>query len=188
MPDFILSPWPWYVVGPIITLVMISVLLLGNRFGVSSSYRTLCTMCGADKLADYFKIDWKKSIWQLVFLLGCIVGGFISSQYLMIDDSIVLAESLIQDLKTMGIESPGANYLPLEIFSLEGLLSLKGIIVIVLGGFLVGFGTRYASGCTSGHAISGLSNLQLPSLIAVIGFFIGGMLMSWFIIPHILAL
>jgi uncharacterized membrane protein YedE/YeeE len=59
---------------------------------------------------------------------------------------------------------------------------------MVLGGFLVGFGTRYAGGCTSGHAIMGLSNLQLPSLIATISFMVGGFVMVNLILPYILSL
>jgi uncharacterized membrane protein YedE/YeeE len=54
---------------------------------------------------------------------------------------------------------------------------------MVIGGFLVGFGTRYAGGCTSGHAISGLSNLQFASLIATIGFFAGGLIATHLLYP-----
>jgi uncharacterized membrane protein YedE/YeeE len=53
--------------------------------------------------------------------------------------------------------------------------------LLLVGGVLIGFGTRYAGGCTSGH-VSGLSNLQIPSLKAVIGFF-GGLIMSYFYSP-----
>jgi len=64
-------------------------------------------------------------------------------------------------------------------------LSLKGFLVLAFGGLMVGFGSRYAGGCTSGHAISGLSDLQIQSLIAVAGFFIGGLLMTYFVLPLI---
>jgi uncharacterized membrane protein YedE/YeeE len=60
--------------------------------------------------------------------------------------------------------------------------------MIVVGGFLVGFGTRYAGGCTSGHAIMGLSNLQWPSLVATISFMVGGFIMANLILPFILKL
>ena len=86
-------------------------------------------------------------------------------------------------MEGLGFENAGEQYLPAELFSLEQVFTLKGLLILVIGGFLVGFGSRYAGGCTSGHAISGLSNLQLPSLIAVIGFFIGGLIMSFFILP-----
>jgi len=68
------------------------------------------------------------------------------------------------------------------------LLTIKGFILIVAGGFLVGFGTRYAGGCTSGHSIMGISNLQLPSLIATCCFMIGGFIVANIFIPLILKL
>jgi uncharacterized membrane protein YedE/YeeE len=78
--------------------------------------------------------------------------------------------------------------LPTDIFSWTSLLTLRGFIFMVVGGFLVGFGTRYAGGCTSGHAIMGLSNLQLPSLIATCCFMAGGFIMTWLILPYLLNL
>ena len=85
----------------------------------------------------------------------------------------------------MGFKNAGATLVPTEMYNLEAITSLKGLILLIIGGLLVGFGTRYAGGCTSGHAITGLSSLQKPSLIAVIGFFIGGLIMTNFILPII---
>ncbi len=183
--DWMTEPWPWYVAGPLISLVMFLMFYFGTRFGVSSTMETICSMGGADKLTDYFKVDWRSKAWNLVFVLGALVGGIIASQYMMSDVAIDLNDTTKASLISKGILNPGVNYLP-DIFTWENLLTGQGLIFMVLGGFLVGFGTRYAGGCTSGHAISGLSDLQLPSLIAVIGFFIGGLLVTHLILPYIL--
>ena len=138
-----------------------------------------------EKFLDYFKVDWRKNSWNLVFILGAVIGGFISFQWLTPNEVIALNPQTIQDLSAIGFEKAGTNYLPDEIFSLDALLSVKGFSILLIAGLLVGFGARYAGGCTSGHAIVGLSNLELPSLISVIGFFIGGLIMTWIFIPLI---
>jgi uncharacterized membrane protein YedE/YeeE len=94
----------------------------------------------------------------------------------------------VAQLQTLSIDAPDGKLLPDAIFSMETLQTPKGFAILLVGGLLIGFGTRYAGGCTSGHAISGLSNLQLPSLVAVIGFFIGGLVMAHFLLPIILKL
>lgn len=186
--EFISQPWPWYVAGPLIALVMFSLLFLGKSFGISSNLRTMCSILGAGKSCEFFDFDWKSQVWNLVFAGGLILGGFISHQFLTTSAAVGISEATTLELQGLGIDNPGSALVPLSIFSWEALLTVKGFIMLVLGGFLVGFGTRYAGGCTSGHAISGLSNLQLPSLIAVVGFFIGGLLATYFILPHLLAL
>ena len=185
MIEFFLQPWPWYVAGPLITLVMFLLFYFGKTFGVSSNLETICAIGGAGKFNSYFKFDWRKNTWNLIFVFGAIIGGFISYQWLTPNEVIALNPQTIQDLSEIGIQNAGQSYLPAEIFSLDALFSLKGILVLLLGGFLVGFGTRYAGGCTSGHALVGLSNLEIPSLIAVIGFFVGGLIMTWVFIPII---
>ena len=180
--------WPWYVAGPLIAAVMFSLLFLGKTFGVSSTLRSTCAAMGAGKTSDFFRYDWKSQTWNLAFVAGAMVGGFVVAQWLPNPEPMQLAEATVARLQSLGVADPGAEYLPVSIFRWEALLTLKGFIILVGGGFLVGFGTRYAGGCTSGHAISGLSNLQLPSLIAVIGFFIGGLVMTYFILPGLLTL
>lgn len=163
---------------------MILLLLLGKSFGISSNLRTMCTMCGAGKINDFFDVDWKSQSWNLVFIISRVIGGFISNQYLTdINTNIQLSSDTIISLKNQGFEHVIDMYVPKEIFNLEALYNLKGWMILIVGGFFVGFGKRYAGGCTSGHAISGLSNLQFPSLIAVIGFFIGGLIMTYLIFP-----
>jgi len=183
--DYLLQPWPWYISGPLIALVMFILLLIGKKFGMSSNLRTACSAMGAGKTSRFFQFDWKSERWNLMVVLGAIIGGFLASNYLS-DNSVKINSKVATQLQTdYGITSAGEAYLPTEIFALEQLTNPKIILVLLIGGFLVGFGARYAGGCTSGHAISGLSNLQLPSLIAVIGFFIGGLLMIHFIYPII---
>ena len=183
--DFILDPWPWYVAGPLITFVMFLLFYFGKKFGVSSNLETICTLGGAGKFNDFFKVDWKKNSWNLLFVIGLIIGGFISSQWLTPNETVAISQQTIQDLSELGFQNAGAQYLPDEIFSIETMFSLKGFLILLIAGILVGFGSRYAGGCTSGHAITGLSNLEIPSFISVIGFFIGGLIMTWLLLPLI---
>lgn len=183
--DFIIQPWPWYIAGPAIALVVFLLFYFGKAFGVSTNLETMCTIAGAGKLSNYFKTNWKERTWSLVFVLGVILGGFLSSHYLMESQSVNLNPKTVQELSELGFASAGSEYLPNEIFNIENLYSLKGLSILILGGLCIGFGTRYAGGCTSGHAITGLSSLQLPSLIATLGFFAGGLLMTWFLFPLI---
>lgn len=183
--EYILQPWPWYVSGPLITLVMLLMFYFGKTFGMSSNLRTLCSIGGAGKYADFFKFDWKSQRWNLIVVLGAIIGGFVAVSFLSDGSTIQLSEATIQDLNKLGFNQAGESILPPELYSWDAVFSLKGISILIIAGFLVGFGTRYAGGCTSGHAISGLSNLQKPSLVAVIGFFIGGLIMTHFILPLI---
>lgn len=182
---FIYNPWPWYVSGPMIALIMFLLIFFDKSFGMSSNLRTLCTMCGAGKNVDFFKFNWREQRWNLTVLIGVILGGFIAANFLTNDLSVDINPSTVKNLNELGFTSAGKAYLPNEIFDLTALYNLKSILILAIGGLLVGFGTRYAGGCTSGHAISGLSNLQLPSLIAVVGFFIGGIIMIHLLFPLI---
>ncbi len=181
--DILYTPWPWYVSGPLISIIMLLLLYFGKSFGISENLRTICSIAGGKRFTDYFKVDIKSRIWNLVFLVGTIIGGFITSRYLTTSTEVDLNPKTVNQLKELGFQNPGAEFLPPELFSSSEIMSVKGILILLVGGLLVGFGTRYAGGCTSGHAISGLSNLQVPSLIAVIGFFIGGLTMVHFIFP-----
>ena len=179
----ILDPWPWYVSGPCIAIIMFLLLYFGKSFGMSSNLRTLCSIGGAGKYSSFFKFDWKTQRWNLIVVLGAVIGGFIAHQFLSHPTDIDLNPQTVKDLKALGFDNAGTTLLPEELFSWDAVGSLKGLSLLILGGFLVGFGTRYAGGCTSGHAITGLSSLQRPSLIAVIGFFAGGLIMIHLIFP-----
>lgn len=183
--NFILQPWPWYVSGPLIALSMFLLLLAGKTFGMSSNLRTMCSILGAGKKVKFFAFDWKAQKWNLVVVLGTIIGGFIAANLLSNNLNVAISTQTISDLNALGFNSAGKAYLPTELFDLSQLSNLKALIILAVGGLLIGFGTRYAGGCTSGHAITGLSNLQTPSLIAVIGFFVGGLIMIHLIFPLI---
>lgn len=185
MIEFISQPWPWYVSGLVIALVLTILVFFGKSFGFSSNFRTLCAIAGGGKQCEFFDFNWRDQRWNLLFLVGSVIGGFIASEWLSNDAGVAISESTIQDLALLGIAAPEGMQ-PTEIFSWDALLTLPGFVMLVVGGFLVGFGSRYAGGCTSGHAISGLSNLQLPSLVAVIGFFIGGLFTTYVILPWLL--
>ena len=183
--EWIRQPWPWYVAGPLIGLVVPLLLILGNKtFGVSSTLRHICAACLPGNIS-FFKYDWKKEAWNLFFVGGILIGGFIAGNLFQNPQPVQLNPRLVSELQHYSINN-FRKPLPPELFSWSTLFTLKGFIMIPVGGFLVGFGTRYAGGCTSGHSIMGLSNLQWPSLVATIAFFTGGLIVANLIIPYIL--
>lgn len=185
--DILTQPWPWYVSGLLIGLTVPALLIIGNKtFGVSSTLRQICAACIPTK-AEFFKYDWKSQSWNLFFALGIALGGLVAGYFFQNPNPVQISESTITDLNAMGVKNY-SGLMPSDIFNFQSLLTLKGFILMIVGGFFVGFGTRYAGGCTSGHSIMGLSNLQWPSLIATICFFIGGLAMTWFILPWIMSL
>jgi uncharacterized membrane protein YedE/YeeE len=184
--EWIFNPWPWYIGGPMIALIMFLLLYFGKNFGMSSNLRTFCTICGAGKSNEFFNFDWKTQQWNLMVSAGAIIGGALAAHFLSTDSSVAIHPDTIAKLQDLNINSAGVSYLPEELFSMQALMQPKVLLILSIGGFLVGFGARYAGGCTSGHAISGLSNLQLVSLYAVIGFFIGGLFMNHLLLPYIL--
>lgn len=185
--NILTQPWPWYIAGPLIGLMVPLLLLMGNKaFGISSSLRHFCAMCIPTN-AKFFQYDWKAERWNLIFALGMVIGGLIAGYFFANPNPIALSESAVQSMNKLGIKDY-SGLVPSEIFNFSSLLSLKGFLLIVVGGFFVGFGTRYAGGCTSGHSIMGMSNLQWPSLVATCCFFAGGLLMTWVILPLIMNL
>lgn len=184
MIDFIKQPWSWYFSGMMISLTMLLLLFFGKSFGFSSNLRTMCSMAGAGKKIKFFDFNWKNQIWNLMFLAGSVLGGFIATNYLSEPAPLQLSATTAADLGQLGFSFDGGLN-PSALFSLEAMKDFKTFAILLSGGLLVGFGSRYAGGCTSGHAISGLSNLQVPSLVAVIGFFIGGLIMTFLLMPFI---
>jgi uncharacterized membrane protein YedE/YeeE len=185
--EFITQPWPWYVAGPLIGLTVPTLLILGNKtFGISSSMRHICAACIPAKI-PFFQYDWKKEIWNLVFVLGIFFGAVIATQLFSNPEDIIVSEKLVNDIKQYGI-TDYSQLVPVDLLNWESLITVRGFIMIVIGGFMVGFGTRYAGGCTSGHAIMGLSSLQWPSLVATCCFMLGGIVMANFILPFILSI
>jgi uncharacterized membrane protein YedE/YeeE len=178
------QPWPWWVSGPAIALIMAILIFSGKTFGFSANLSNICSMLGMGKQASYFNFDWKKQRWNLWFLVGSVIGGYIAVHFFQTHDPLNISSVTVADLKQLNIPFDG-NLEPSAIFNWDYLLSGRGLLLFLGGGFLIGFGTRYAGGCTSGHAITGLSNLQLPSLIAVMGFFIGGLFVTHLLFPII---
>lgn len=183
--EWIFEPWPWYIAGPLIALMMFILIFSGKDFGMSANLRTMCSMCGAGKNIEFFNFNWKSQRWNLMVVVGAIIGGFIGANVLTEDPSVAINPDTIATLEGLGFNSAGEAYLPTELYSWEALGGIKALVILLIGGILIGFGARYGGGCTSGHAISGLSNLQLPSLIAVIGFFVGGLIMIHLLFPLI---
>ncbi|HBH07496.1 MAG TPA: YeeE/YedE family protein [Flavobacteriales bacterium] len=189
MKEIIFSPWPWWVAGPAIAIVYLVLSYFGKSFGISATMRAACTVAGAGKRVPFFNFDWKSQIWNFIFVLGSVIGGFIAHEFMYLDTyAIDISQSTKEAASSLGLYSFEQGMFPIEVFNWDSLFTLKGFLVMIIGGFLIGFGSRYAGGCTSGHAISGLANLQLPSLIAVIGFFIGGLLVTFYVIPFVYTL
>ncbi len=187
MLEFLKQPWAWYVAGPLIGLMVPVLLIIGNKtFGISSSLRHICAACMPAKI-PYFSYEWKKESWNMVLVTGILIGGIIAATLFLNDQRVQVNQKLVNELSANGI-TDYHSLVPSQLFNFPALFTLKGFILIVGGGFLVGFGTRYAGGCTSGHSIMGLSNLQLPSLIATVCFMIGGFIMANLILPFILKL
>jgi len=187
MIEWLSQPWPWYIAGPLIGLMVPALLLFGNKaFGVSSSLRHICAACIPAKI-PFFQYDWKKEAWSLFFVTGILLGGLAVALFFQNPEAVSVNPKLVNELQQYGINNY-TGVVPADLFNWSTLFTLRGFIIIIVGGFLVGFGTRYAGGCTSGHAIMGLSTLQWPSLIATICFMAGGFFVSNLILPFILNL
>ena len=185
--ELLTQPWPWWAAGAIIGLIVPALLILGNKhFGLSANLRHACAACFPANI-KFFKYEWKKEVWNFFFVGGIIAGAIIASTVLANDAPIQVAPELAAELQGYGI-TDYSGMVPTQLISWESLFTLRGFIMLVFGGLLVGFGSRYAGGCTSGHAIMGLSDLQVPSLIATCCFMLGGFIMANLILPYILAL
>lgn len=183
--EVIFQTWPWYVSGFLIGMIMLCLIYFGKVFGMSSNLSTLCSMTGIGKKVSFFNFDWKLQRWNLLVVLGAMFGGFVAVQFMGDASNVAINPKTIAQLAQLGIDAPNGKLMPDTLFGNAIFQSPKMIFILVIGGILIGFGTRYASGCTSGHAISGLSNFQIQSLKAVIGFFIGGLIMSHLVLPFI---
>jgi len=182
--EYLSQPWHWSISGVAIAGILFLMTWMGRSFGVSTAFRNFCTIAGAGKKHPFFDINLKDEDWRMAFVLGAVLGGFVGAHLLTSPEAVAISSDTIAHLKeNFGMSYPqGGGFLPTEVFNFT---NPKGIILTIIGGFFVGFGARYGRGCTSGHAITGLSHLQLPSLLTVIGFFIGGLIMTWWIMPLI---
>ncbi len=185
--ELLSQPWPWWAAGIIIGLTVPALLILGNKhFGISANLRHFCAACLPANV-KFFQYEWKKEVWNFFFVGGILLGAVVATLWLQNPNPVQIHPDLARDLAAQGVTHI-EGMVPTDLFSWESLLTTRGFVLIVVGGFLVGFGTRYAGGCTSGHAIMGLSDLQVPSLIATIFFMVGGLIMTNLLLPYILAL
>jgi uncharacterized membrane protein YedE/YeeE len=183
--EFLQQPWTWYVAGILIGLTVPALLLMGNKqFGISSTLQHICAACMPSKI-QYFNYDWRNEKWSLFFVGGIVIGGVIATTVLQNPEPINVAPQTKADLMALGI-TDFKGLLPTDLFNFQSLFTVRGFIFMVVGGFFVGFGTRYAGGCTSGHAITGLANMQWASLVATICFMVGGFLATHFLLPMLL--
>lgn len=183
--DFLFHTWHWSITGFLIGIIMLTLNYFGKVFGMSSNLRSLCTLAGAAKFADFFRFDVKAQYWNLMVVFGAMLGGFVAVHFMSDPSNVAINPQTIAQLETMHIDAPNGKLLPDALFGNAVFQSPKMILILLIGGLLIGFGSRYAGGCTSGHAIAGMSNLQRQSLKAVIGFFVGGLIMAHFIFPLI---
>jgi len=181
------QPWHWAISGAAIALILFLMTWMGRSFGVSMAFKSMCTIAGAGKRFEFFNFNIKDEYWRLAFVGGIVAGGFIASQFLASPEPVAISDATVAHLRDWNMDYFQSVDEETGLFNTYwfNFKSIGGIILGIVGGFLVGFGARYGDGCTSGHAISGLSHFQLPSLITVIGFFIGGLLMTWGILPLI---
>lgn len=185
MLDFLREPWPWYVAGPLIGLIVPTLLWVGRKqFGVSENLRHLCAATLPGR-SEFLRYDWRGlGAWNLAFAAGILSGGFLGGRVLgAVETTAGVSTATRRDLGELGIAVQG--FLPADIFSWAGLATPQGLLLMIGGGFLVGFGARWAGGCTSGHAITGVANLQVPSIVAMVGFFVGGLLATHLLLPLI---
>jgi uncharacterized membrane protein YedE/YeeE len=182
--DWLYHPWPWYIAGPLIGLMVPMMLFIGNRsFGISNNLRHLCAITQPPNVdVDFFRYNWREHVWSLVFVIGTALGGFLAGVVFANPEPVQLSQAAQDMLLSWSFTQPGTYLVPDELFH----TSVRNFTFLFASGVLVGFGTRYAGGCTSGHAITGLSTLQLPSLYAVLGIFAGGLFSSWFLVPWML--
>lgn len=181
--EFISQTWHWSISGFLIGLVLLLLTYFGKNFGMSSNLRSMCAMTGVGKYVPFFDWDWKSQRWNLLVVLGAMLGGFVAVHFLSDTSNVSINQATIAQLATFGIQEPNGKLAPELLFGNSVFQSPKMLFILIIGGFLIGFGSRYAGGCTSGHAISGISNLQIASFKAVIGFFVGGLIMAHFIFP-----
>lgn len=184
--EWVRHPWPWYVAGPLLGLFAPLLLLAGNKlFGLSNNLRHTCAaLCPGN--VDYFRYDWRRDGgWNLVFAVGVVVGGVLAGVVFANPEPIAIADETRATLAALGIRD-FTGLMPGDVFAWSSLGTLRGFALVVVGGFLVGFGTAYAGGCTSGHGITGVADLQPASLVALLGFFAGGILGTFLLLPMVL--
>jgi uncharacterized protein len=179
------QPWPWWVAGPLIGSIALALLAVGNKsFGVSNNLRHICAAIAPGR-SEYLRYDWKRlGGWNLIFLAGILAGGFLAARFLP-GGAPAISPATHDALQRLGVRDFD-HLAPNDVFAWWRLLRWQGAAIMLGGGFLVGFGSAWAGGCTSGHGVLGLANLDRASFVAIAGFFAGGLLATWFFLPALL--
>jgi uncharacterized membrane protein YedE/YeeE len=186
--NYISQPWPWWVAGPLIGLVIILLQWIDNKpLAASSSYRHVCSAAFPNGIPFLTNYNWKAESWNLFFVAGIAIGGFLTAIILSHPSNIAISNETSQQLQSMGLKDVN-GFAPSQLFSFAALQTFPGITIMVFGGFLIGFGSRYAGGCVSGHCMTGISDLQWTSLLATACIFVGGIFTSYYLLPLILKL
>ena len=150
--------WPWWVGGPAIGAYVLAFLFFQNRLlGASSTYQAVLEAFNPEKPSDVFSSAVRlpsepgdaAPSWRVSFWLGLLGGGLLAGWLAGTWGQAALPG--LGDFLRLG---PAGQAL-----------------VLFAGGILIGAGTRMSGGCTSGHAITGISSLQWPSLAATLVFF-----------------
>ena len=160
------EPLSWYIAGPLLGLMVPLLLVLKEKqFGISSSYHYILSLLPTR--ISYFNYDRRQDQWQVFFAIGLILSGFVAIQFFGFSDAFVV--------------------LPMKKYTVQAsnIYQLNNAVEFFIGGILVGFGARYANGCTAGHCIMGCSQFALSSILATICFFIGGLIGSYFVVPQL---
>lgn len=183
--NYLSQPWPWYVGGPLIGIIIIMLQWIDNKpLAASSSYRHVCAATFPANI-PFLKYNWKAEIWNLLFVAGILIGGIVAGNFFSHPATIAISSEAAHHLQSIGLKDT-TGFAPVQLFSLAALQTIPGLIVIVFGGFLVGFGSRYAGGCVSGHSMTGISDLQWTSMLATACIFAGGIFTSYVLLPLIL--
>ncbi len=187
LTTYIFQPWPWYVGGPLIGFIIILLQWVDNKpLAASSSYRHVCAATFPSKI-PFLNYNWKGEIWNLYFVAGILIGGFIAGYLLSQTGNVALTNKTAEQLQAMGLNDT-TGFAPAQLFSFKALATIPGFVVLVIGGFLIGFGSRYAGGCVSGHSMTGMSDLQWTSMLATCCIFAGGIFTAYILLPLVLKL
>jgi uncharacterized protein len=183
--NFISQPWPWYVAGPLIGMVILLLQWIDNKpLAASASYRHVCAATLPAGI-PFLKYNWKAETWNLFFVVGIFAGGFLAGILLSHPANISITDETTRQLLSAGLADT-SGFVPAELFSFSALQTIPGFIIMVIGGFFIGFGSRYAGGCVSGHSMTGISDLQWTSMLATACIFAGGIFTSYVLLPLIL--
>lgn len=162
-----MTRWSPYVVGALIGLLNLAAMLLsGKTLGASTSFAKASGMIrrifNRDKVDnnEYYQKTTPTVDWGFMLVVGIVLGSLLSS--------LLSGDFRLEFVPVMWAEEISGSF-------------FIRFLVALFGGIVLGIGSRWAGGCTSGHGISGTSQLSLISWAAAISFFVGGILSAYLI-------